>query len=82
MTEATQTGKIIITLESEEVILDQEEMDVSFDSPPQEILEKISQAVQEEKGISLRNDEGDFLYKVRKVTSSQNIYLYPDSVAG
>lgn len=72
-------GQIIVTLESNEMNFDYDQLGVTFDSPADEILEAVQPAVLEETGINILEDE---LYTVRKAENSRNSYLFPKSPAG
>jgi hypothetical protein len=73
------TGRIIVTLESEEKTYDYETLGVTFESSDSEILEAIAPVVEEETGVDILED-GTFV--VKKVESSRNSYIFPKSVAG
>lgn len=82
MAEEAVTGEIIVTLESEEKHLSFDDYDVTFDSTSEEILEAVSESVLEEFGINLKEDQGDYIYTVKKVEGSGNVYIFPKSPAG
>jgi len=82
MADPKPVGEIIITLESDEKHYPFADFDISFDSTPEEILDAISPAILEEFGINLKEDQGDYIYTVKKVESSGNVYIFPKSPAG
>ncbi len=79
VTPETPTGRIIVTLESQEVPLEYETLGVTFESTDSEILEAIAPVVEEETGVDILEDG---LFTVKKVESSQNSYIFPKSPAG
>ena len=73
----TVRNKIFITVEGEEIQLNYEELDLTFDSSERDIMNKIVPIVREEKGIDISDS-----YKVRKATTNENIFVIPASTAG
>lgn len=73
----TVQNKIFITIEGEEVQLDQETVGISFDDSEEEIMDKVAPIVEESHNIDISD-----LYKVRKMTNSENIFIIPNSTAG
>lgn len=70
-------NKLFVTINGEDWQKDLEEVGLSFDSSEQEIMERITPMIREEF-----NEDITDLYKIRKATNSQNIYVIPNSVAG
>lgn len=79
---ARPSGEIIVTLESDEKHFPLSNFDVTIDSSPNEILDAVQPAVLEEFGINIKEDQGDYIFTVKKVESSGNIYIFPKSPAG
>lgn len=77
-----RAGEIIVTLESDEKHYPYADYGVTFDNTSEEILDAISPAVLEEFGVNLKEDQGEYLFTVKKIESSQNTYVYPKSPAG
>lgn len=75
-------AEIIITLENEEKHYDFERLSVDFNSSDSEILSAVSPVVLEETGFDMDENNEDNYFTVKRVDSSQNIYLFPKSVAG
>lgn len=75
-------AEIIITLENEEKHYDFERLSVDFNSSDSEILSAVSPVVLEETGFDIDEDNEDNYFTVKRVDSSQNIYLFPKSTAG
>lgn len=75
-------AEIIITLENEEKHYDFERLSVDFNSSDSEILSAVAPVVLEETGFDMDEDNEDNYFTVKRVDSSQNIYLFPKSVAG
>lgn len=73
------TGRIIVTLESQEVPLEYATLGVTFESSDSEILEAVAPVVQEETGVDILEDG---LFTIKKVESSHNTYAFPKSPAG
>ena len=71
-------GEIIVTLASDEKHYDYERLSVNFESSDDEIISAINPILEEEEGTSL--DSNDCTLK--RVDSSQNIYVFPKSTAG
>ena len=75
-------AEIIITLENEEKHYDFERLSVDFNSSDSEILSAVAPVVLEETGFDIEEENGDNYFTVKRVDSSQNIYLFPKSTAG
>lgn len=70
-------NKIFVTIDGEDWQKDLGEVGLSFDSSEQEIMARIAPMIREEY-----NEDITDLYKIRKATNSQNIYIIPNSTAG
>jgi hypothetical protein len=75
-------GEIIVTLESDEKHFPFADFSVTFDSTPDEILEAVAPAILEQFGVNIKEDQGEYIYTVKKVESSGNVYVFPKSPAG
>jgi hypothetical protein len=75
------TNKLIIAISGEDMIIDYSDYGLTFNSNEQELLEAVRPAIQERFNTDIRDSSG-WLYKTRKATESQNIYLIPNSTAG
>lgn len=75
-------AEIIVTLESNEKHFNQEDFGVTIDSTDQQILDAVAPAILEEFGVNLKEDQGDYIYIVKKVSESGNIFVFPKSPAG
>ena len=73
----TVKNKLFVVVEGEEVQLNYEDFDLTFNSSESEIMDKIVPVIQEEKRVNIRDS-----YKIRKVTNNENIFIIPSSVAG
>ena len=72
-------GKIIVTVESEDHEFEYEELSVSFESTPEEIIEALKDPVLEKTdGVDITEDD---IYVVRKSENSGMIYVHPKSPA-
>ena len=82
-------GKITVTLQSEEKKFDfsdtenatDPQLDVTFDSTPEEILDAVQKPLLEEYGLNIKEDD-QHIYTVKKIESTKNIYCFPKSPAG
>lgn len=70
-------NKLFVVIEGEEIQLDYLNLDLTFDSSERDIMDKIVPIVREEKGIDISDT-----YKIRKSTTNENIFIYPNSTAG
>ena len=77
-----QPGEIIITLESEEKHYPYERLSVNFNSTDQEILDAVQPVLLEEAGFDIKEEQEEGQFTIKRVEASQNIYLFPKSVAG
>jgi hypothetical protein len=75
------SNKIIIAVAGEDMIVDYDDYGLSFDSNEQQFLEAVRPAISERFNVDIKDSSG-WLYKTRKATESQNVYLIPNSTAG
>jgi hypothetical protein len=76
-----EEGKIIVTVESEDIELTFDQLGVTFDSSSAEILAAVQPVVLERTGVNILEDD-DTLYTVKKADNSGNVYIFPKSPAG
>jgi len=82
MADERPIGEIIVTLESDEKHFSFADFSVTFDSTPDEILDAVSPAILEQFGVNIKEEQGDWIYTVKKVEASGNVYVFPKSPAG
>jgi hypothetical protein len=70
-------NKLFVVIEGEEIQFDYRTLGLTFESSEEEIMNKIVPIVQEDKGVDITDT-----YKVRKSITNENIFIYPNSVAG
>lgn len=75
-------GEIIITLESEERHYPYETLGVGYESTDNEIVGAVSPMLSEDVGIEIDDEFRSGNWTVKRVESSQNIYIFPKSTAG
>ena len=75
------TNKIIIAVAGEDMIVNYEDYGLSFNSSETDFLDAVRPTVQERFNVDIKDSTG-WLYKTRKATESQNVYLIPNSTAG
>ena len=75
-------GEIIVTLESDEKHFAFADFGITFDSTSDEILDAVSPAILEQFGVNIKEDQGEYIYTVKKVEASGNVYIFPKSPAG
>lgn len=73
-------GEIIVTLSSSEKHYPYDRLSVGYSSTDKEILDALSPVLLEEEGFDVQNAEETFT--IKRVDSSQNIYVFPKSTAG
>lgn len=73
----TVREKVFVTIEGQDWQRDLNELGLTFDSSEQEIMEVIVPLIEEEFDTNIRD-----LYKIRKATNNQNVFIIPNSVAG
>ncbi len=74
-------GRVIVTLESEEVVYPYGEIGLTFESDDSEVLEAVQPSILEKTGVNILEDN-EQLFTVRKVASSNNTYVFAKSPAG
>jgi len=74
--------EIIVTLESDEKHFPMSDFNLTLENTSDEILDAVSPAVLEEFGVNLKEDQGEYLFTVKKIEASGNIYIFPKSPAG
>ena len=77
----TVTNKIIACIAGSDWIKDYSDYDLTFNNSDNEILERLAPVLEEQFNVSIKDDNG-WLYKTRKATESQNVYIIPNSTAG
>lgn len=75
------TNKVIICIEGEDYIKDYEELEITFDTSEEIILNTVRPIIQEHFNVDIKDDD-NWLYKTKKAIESQNIYIMPNSTAG
>lgn len=76
--------ELIATIESDEKRYDDEqlqELGIDYNSTEEEILEAMTPVLEEETGFDIM-ENGVSLYAVKKIESTNNIFLMPKSPAG
>jgi hypothetical protein len=73
----TTRERLFVTIEGQDWQRSLEELNLTFDSSEQEIMDAIVPLIQEEFNTDIRD-----LYKIRKATNNQNIFIIPNSTAG
>ena len=75
----TPTGKIIVTVESNDHEFEYEDLHLTFDSSDEDIIVALKDPVLEKTdGIDITEDD---IYVVRKSENSQIVYVHPKSPA-
>lgn len=75
-------GNIIVIIESEDKPYEFDDLSLTFDSEPEEILEAVQPVILEDTGFNIQDESGTWLYAVTKKENSGNIYVLPKSPAG
>lgn len=75
------TNEVIVTLESDEKHFTFDALGITFDSTPDEILDAVQKPILEQFGINLK-ERDEYIFTVKKISSSQNIFIFPKSPAG
>lgn len=75
-------GEITVTLESEERKFPYDQLGVGYASSDQEILDALTPMLEEDVGINLSDEHANGSWTIKRVDSSQNIYVFPKSTAG
>lgn len=76
------TGEVIVTLASTERHYSYEDLGVNFNSSDDEVLDALQSFLLDDEGFNIRESQEDGLYTMKRVESSQNIYVFPKSTAG
>jgi len=76
--EPTSAGEVRLTLDGRDVVLNQEQLGVTMQSTPAEILAAVQGVIAE----NLNDADGDVSFAVRKAMNSGVLYVYPKTVAG
>lgn len=77
-----ETGEIIVTLASSERHYNYSDLNVNYSSTDSEILDALQPVLLEDEGFNIREEQEEGLYTIKRVDSSQNIYIFPKSTAG
>ena len=80
-TTETPVNKLVICMEGKDTYWNYQDYNLNFDSLEETVLSTLQPAIEEHFGNSIKDHTG-WLYKTRKATESQNIYLIPNSTAG
>lgn len=75
-------GEIIVTLANAEKHYNYGQLGIGYDSTDQEILDAIKPVLLEEEGFNIEEEQDGEVFTIKRVDSSQNIFLFPKSVAG
>lgn len=70
-------NRLFVVVEGDESQFDYIDLDLTFDSSEQEIMNKIVPIILEKNGINISDT-----YKIRKTVENENIFIIPNSVAG
>lgn len=76
------TGEIIVTLASDEKHYPYDRLSVSYESTDEELLDALAPVLLEEEGFDIRTEQRDGYFTIKRVESSQNIFVFPKSTAG
>jgi len=71
-----------VLMESKEEPLDAEELGITMETEPDEILRLVTPIILERTGVNIEDGSGGHIYTVRKMAESEAIYILPKSVAG
>lgn len=75
-------NRLIVTLESQEIEYDLDQLSLNYtESSDEEILQAVEGSISEQ-GHSLKSEGYGWVYVVKRVDESQNIYVFPKSPAG
>lgn len=79
-----QRHAVIVTLDGRDETIPMDNLGVSLESTPKEILDAVGAIIAESEGGTDGYEDayGDFTYTVRKAMNSDTIYVYPKPVAG
>lgn len=76
------TGEIIVTMSSSEKHYSYDSLNVGFESTDKEILDALEPVLLEEEGFDIKEEQEEGYFTIKRVDSSQNIYVFPKSTAG
>lgn len=75
-------GEIIVTLASTEKHYTYAQLGVGYNSTDKEILDALKPVLLEEEGFNIEEEQEDGYFTLKRVDSSQNIFVFPKSTAG
>ena len=75
-------GEITVTLESEERKYPYDQLGVGYASTDQEIMAALDPMLLEDVGMNIAQEFSRGNWTIKRVDSSQNIYVFPKSTAG
>ena len=75
-------GEVIITLSSTEKHYSFEQLGITFESTDAEILSALKPVLLEEEGFNIEEEQEDGYFTIKRVDSSQNLYVFPKSTSG
>lgn len=75
-------GEITVTLESEERKYPYDQLGVGYASTDQEIIDALDPMISEDVGVEIADEFSRGNWTLKRVDSSQNIYVFPKSTAG
>ncbi len=75
-------GEITVTLESEERKYPYDTLGVGYSSSDQEIIDALDPMLEEDVGMHIADEFSRGNWTLKRVDSSQNIYVFPKSTAG
>ena len=75
-------ANLIVTLESQDRPYEFDALSITFDSEPEEILEAVQPVILEDTGFNIKEEDGTWLFTVKKAENSGNVYILPKSPAG
>ena len=76
-TEAPAGGEVIVTLASNEKHFTFDQLGISYNDTEDRIIEAVADSIEEQEDIDIRDG-----YTLKKIDDTQNIYIFPKSVAG
>lgn len=75
-------NQVIITIEGADRVLAFADVGVTMDTPENDILTNVQEALAELGAPNIRDTYGNFSYAVRKAVNSSTIYVFPKPTAG
>jgi len=73
---------ITVVIQSEDREYDFDQLDLTFESSDEEIIEALQPVVLEDTGFNIKEEDGTTLFTVHKAENSGKITVYPKSAAG